>query len=59
MSRPVLEIVIRAVVVADQKRMSAVTELPIKAGMHSAERTKGKGVPCFLGGFRDDFGIRD
>ena len=43
-SRPVLEIVEGAVVVWDRKRMSAVTESPIKAGMSSAKRVKDKGI---------------
>ena len=50
-SRPILEIVIGAVVVADRKRVSAVTESPVQAGMGSAERMESKGVSCFLRGF--------
>ena len=59
MSRPVLEIVIGTVMVVDRKRMSAVTELPIKAGVCSTERAESEGISRFLGGFRDDFGVRD
>ena len=59
MSCPILEIVIGTVVVVDQKWMPAITESPIKAGMCSTKRAEGEGVSCFLGGFRDDFGVRD
>ena len=47
------------VVVWDRIRMSAVTELPIKAGMSSAKRVKDKGISHLQGCFRDDFSIRD
>ena len=50
-SRPILEIMVGAVVVADQKQMSAVTESPIEAGMRSAERTESEGISHFLRGF--------
>ena len=59
MSRPVLEVMIRTVIVVDRKRMSAVTESPIKAGMYPAERAESEGVSRFLGVLRDDFGVRD
>ena len=49
-SCPVLEVVIRTVVVVDQKRMAAVTKSPIKASMHSVERTEGEGIPSFFRG---------
>ena len=58
-SCPVLEIVIRTVIVVDRKRMPAVTESPIKAGVRSAERAESEGISRFLGGLRDDFGVRD
>ena len=58
-SRPVLEIVIGAVLIVDRKRVAAVTESPIKAGVRSSERAKGKGIPSFFRGLRDDFGVRD
>jgi hypothetical protein len=58
-SHPILEIVVRAVVVADRKWMSTVTKSPIKAGVHSAEGTESEGISRFLRGFQDDFGIRD
>ena len=58
-SHPILEVVIRAVIVSDQKQMSAVTESPIKAGVCSAERTESEGISRLLRGFRDDFGVRD
>ena len=45
--------------VVDRKRMSTVTESPIKAGMRSAERVESEGISRFFGGFRDDFGIGD
>ena len=57
-SRPVLEIVERTVIVWNRKWMS-VTESPIKAGVSSAKRAKDKGISCLQGCFRDDFGIRD
>ena len=58
-SHPILEIMVGAVIVADRKQMSAVTESPVEAGMHSAKRTESEGVSHFLRGFRDDFGIGD
>ena len=58
-SRPVLEVVIRTVMIVNRKWMAAVTESPVKAGMCSTERVEGEGISCFLGGFRDDFGIGD
>ena len=45
-SRPILEIVERTVVVWNRKWMSAVTELPIKAGVSSAKRAEDEGVSC-------------
>ena len=59
MSHPILEVVIRTVIVVDRKWMSAVTESPIKAGMCSTERVESEGISRFLGGLRDDFGVRD
>ena len=50
-SHPILEIIVGAVVVADRKQVSTVTESPIEAGMHSAERTESKGISHFLRGF--------
>ena len=58
-SHPVLEIVIRTVIVVDRKWMSAVAESPIKASMCSVERAEGEGISHFLGVLRDDFGVRD
>ena len=58
-SHPVSEVVIRTVIVANQKRMSAVTELPIKAGVGLAKGTEGEGISGFLREFRDDFSVRD
>ena len=58
-SHPILEVVIRTVIVANRKRMFAVTESPVKAGVCSAERAEGEGISHFLGGFQDDFGVRD
>jgi hypothetical protein len=46
-SRPVLEIMEGAIVVANRERVSGVTESPIKAGVGSAERAENKGVSCF------------
>ena len=51
MSRPILKIMVGAVVVADRKRMSTVTESPIKAGMYLAERAEGERVSRSLRGF--------
>ena len=59
MSRPVLEIVIEAVLIIDQKGVAAVTESPIKAGVRSSERAEGKRISSFLRGLRDNFGVRD
>ena len=58
-SRPVLEIVIGAVLVVDRKRVAAITESPIKAGVCSSKRVEGERIPSFLRGFRNDFGIGD
>ena len=58
-SHPVLEIVVGTILVINRKRVAAVTESPIKAGMHSLERAEGERIPSFLRGFRDDFGVRD
>ena len=58
-SRPILEIVIGAVVVVDRKQVSAVTESPIEAGVRSAERMESEGVSRFLRGFQDNFSVRD
>ena len=58
-SRPILEIVIGTVMIVDRKWMAAVTESPVKAGVCSAERAEGEGISHFLGGFQDDFGVRD
>ena len=58
-SHPVLEVMIRTVIVVDRKWMSAVTESPVEAGVCSAERTESEGISRFLRGFRDDFGVRD
>ena len=58
-SRPVLEVMIRTVLVVDRKGMAAVAKSPIKAGVCSSERAKGEGIPSFFRGFRDDFGIGD
>ena len=46
-SRPILEVVIRTVIVADRKRMSTVTESPIEAGVCLAERTESEGISRF------------
>ena len=59
MSRPVLEIVIRTVLIVDRKRVAAVTESPIKAGVCSSKRSEGERIPSFLRGLRDDFSVRD
>ena len=58
-SRPVLEIMKGAVLIVDRKRVAAVTESPIKAGVCSSERAEGEGIPSFFRGLRDDFGVRD
>ena len=58
-SRPVLEIMERAVLIIDRKRMTAVAESPIKAGVCSSKRAEGEGVSCFFGVFRNDFGVGD
>ena len=50
-SHPILEVVIRTVIIADRKRMSAVTESPIEAGMRLGERTESEGVSHLLRGF--------
>ena len=49
-SHPVLEVVIRTVIVVDRKWMSAVTESPVKTGVRSAERAESEGISHFLGG---------
>ena len=49
-SRPVLEIVIRAVLIVDRKGVAAVTESPIKAGVCSSKRAEGEGIPSFFRG---------
>ena len=49
-SHPVLEVVIGTVIVVDRKRMPAVTESPIKAGVCSTKRAEGEGISRFLGG---------
>ena len=46
-SRPVLEVVERTVIVWNRKRVSAVTESPIKTGVGSVEGTKNEGVSRF------------
>ena len=48
-----------AVLVVDRKRVTAVTESPIKAGVCSSKRAESEGVPSFFRGLRDDFGVRD
>ena len=48
-----------AVLVVDRKRVAAVTESPIKAGVCSSKRAKGEGIPSFFGVLRNDFGVRD
>ena len=58
-SRPVLEIMERAVLVVDRKRVAAVTKSPIKAGVCSSERAEGEGIPSFLRIFGNDFGVGD
>ena len=58
-SRPVLEVVIRTVIVADQKWMSVITKSPIETSVCSAEGAESEGIPCLPGGFRDDFSVRD
>ena len=59
MSRPVLEVVIGTVLIVDRKRMTAVTESPVKASVRSSERAEGERIPSFLRGLRDNFGVRD
>ena len=49
----------RAVLIVDRKRVAAVTESPIKAGVCSSKRAESEGIPSFFRGFRDDFGVRD
>jgi hypothetical protein len=46
-SRPVLEIMEGAVVVADREPVSGVTESPIKAGMGSTEGAEDNGISHF------------
>ena len=58
-SRPVLEIVEGAILVVNRKRVAAVTKSPIKASVCSSKRAESERIPGFLGGFRDDFGVRD
>ena len=58
-SRPVLEVMEGTVIVWNRKRMSAITELPIKAGVSSAKRAKDEGISHLQGCFQDNFGIRD
>ena len=58
-SRPVLEIMKRAVLIVDRKGMTAVAESPIKAGVCSSERAEGEGIPSFFGVLRNNLGVRD
>ena len=58
-SCPILEVVIRTVIVANRKQMAAVTESPIEAGVCPAERAESKGISCFPREFRDNFSIGD
>ena len=46
-SQPVLEVVEGTIIVWDQKWMSAITELPIKASVGSAKGTKNEGISHF------------
>ena len=48
-SRPVLEIMERTIVVWNRIRMSVVTEPPIETGVDFAKLGKGKGVSAFEG----------
>ena len=45
--------------IVDRKRMAAITESPVKAGVHSAKGAESEGISRFLGGLQNDFGIRD
>ena len=48
-SRPVLEVVKRTVVVWNRIRMSVVTEPPVETGVDFTKLGKGKGVSAFEG----------
>ena len=58
-SRPILEIVIRTILIVDRKGVAAVAESPIKAGVCSSERMEGERIPSFFRGLRDNFGVGD